>query len=91
MLDNNTYYVYQTLLKSIDILLLRQNIQLSMHYVILGIACGGVEKVLVRERHYNYWGLSLCLLPRTKLARVICRCGRSQSPSQRGGGAELRQ
>ena len=53
MLDNNTYYVYQTLLKSIDILLLRQNIQLSMHYVILGIACGGGEKVLVRERHFN--------------------------------------
>ena len=55
MLDNNTYYVYETLLKRIDILLLRQNIQLvvSMHYVILGIACGGVEKVLVRERHYN--------------------------------------
>ena len=45
MLDNNTYYVYETLLKRIDILLLRQNIQLSMHYVILGIACGGGEKV----------------------------------------------
>ena len=55
ILDNNTYYVYETLLKRIDILLLWQNIQLvvSMHYVILGIACGGVEKVLVRERHYN--------------------------------------
>ena len=55
ILDNNTYYVYETLLKRIDILLLRQNIQLvvSMHYVILGIACGGGEKVLVRERHFN--------------------------------------
>ena len=55
MLDNNNYYAYETLLKRIDMLLLWQNIQLvvSMHYVILGIACGGVEKVLVRERHYN--------------------------------------
>ena len=49
MLDNNTYYVYETLLKRIDILLLRQNIQLSMHYVILGIACGGGEKVAGSE------------------------------------------
>ena len=55
MLDNNNYYAYETLLKRIDMLLLWQNIQLvvSMHYVILGIACGGVEKVLVRERHFN--------------------------------------
>ena len=47
MFDNNNYYVYETLLKRTDILLLWQNIQLvvSMHYVILGIACGGGEKV----------------------------------------------
>ena len=55
MFDNNNYYVYETLPKRTDILLLWQNIQLvvSMHYVILGIACGGGEKVLVRERHFN--------------------------------------
>ena len=55
MFDNNNDYVYETLPKRTDILLLWQNIQLvvSMHYIILGIACGGGEKVLVRERHFN--------------------------------------
>ena len=51
MFDNNNYYVYETLPKRIDILLLWQNIQLvvSMHYIILGIACGGGEKVAGSE------------------------------------------
>ena len=51
MFYNNNCYVYETLPKRTDILLLRQNIQLviSMHYVILGIACGGGEKVAGSE------------------------------------------
>ena len=61
-----------------------------MHYVILGIACGGVEKVLVRERHYN-WGVFLSVFTQDKTRARYLPLRALTNALPKGGGAESRQ